>query len=258
MLDKSELKRVTKEDTTISPAEIERFDKMAENWWDPNGEYKMALAFNNARLEYFQAQIEEHFSINMRAARPFSGLRILDLGCGGGLVSESLAKLGAEVTGIDASEMSIQVARRHAVKSGVEVNYRHGLAKELIEEGEQYDVVINAEVIEHVPDQKGLISQTSKLVKEGGLCVLATLNRTIKSYFVGIIGAEYIMRYLPAGTHSWGLFVTPLEMNSWASLNRLQLVKETGMKFNILTRKWKLSNDLGVNYVQIYRKLPKS
>ncbi|GLR71844.1 bifunctional 2-polyprenyl-6-hydroxyphenol methylase/3-demethylubiquinol 3-O-methyltransferase UbiG [Agaribacter marinus] len=262
MLDKNEIKKSDQsgklKDTTVSAEEIARFDKMAEHWWDPNGEYKMALAFNEARVGYFIDNIAQHFGRRSDVQDCLADLRILDLGCGGGLVSEALAKRGATVIGIDASEVSVQVAKRHAIKSGLEIDYRNVLARELIAANELFDVVINAEVIEHVSDQKGLVKDCAKLTKPNGIVVLATLNRTIQSFFFGIVGAEYIMRYLPAGTHSWGLFVTPLELNSWASLSRLQLIEEKGMNYNPFKKAWKINNSLKVNYVQIYKKLTKS
>ncbi|MGQ8365586.1 bifunctional 2-polyprenyl-6-hydroxyphenol methylase/3-demethylubiquinol 3-O-methyltransferase UbiG [Glaciecola sp. 1036] len=256
MLDKSELKSVTSQDTTLSSEEIARFDRMAEQWWDPNGDYKMALLFNEARVAYFVETICSHFKRSASARNCLSGLNILDLGCGGGLVSEALALKGAKVVGIDASQTSVEVAKRHAVKSGVSVDYRHQTSKQLVDARESFDVVINAEVIEHVPDQKTLVKHCAYLTRVGGLTILATLNRTVKSYFFGIIGAEYIMRYLPVGTHSWGLFVTPLELNSWASMSRLQLIEEKGMSYNMFTKSWKLNANLSVNYVQVYKKLP--
>ncbi|MEM0911949.1 MAG: bifunctional 2-polyprenyl-6-hydroxyphenol methylase/3-demethylubiquinol 3-O-methyltransferase UbiG [Pseudomonadota bacterium] len=255
MLDKSELKKVSENDQGVSPEEIARFDRLAQAWWDPQGEYKAAIAFNEARVSYFVDKICQHFNRDSAAQDCLSGLSVLDLGCGGGLVSEALARFGADVTGIDASELSIQVAKRHALKSGLKIHYEHTLARELIQRENQFDVVLNAEVIEHVPDQKGLVKQCSKLAAKDGLVILATLNRTITAYLIAIIGAEYIMRYLPIGTHSWGHFVTPLQLNSWASLAQLKLLQEIGMRFNPFSKKWSLTNSLRVNYVQTYRKM---
>lgn len=260
MLDKSKLsslqKNVEDENSNISPEEIARFDALAESWWDPNGKYKTALEFNRARVEYFIEQICAHYKRNTTQAKPLSGLRILDVGCGGGLVCEAMAKAGADVTGIDVSEMSIQVAKRHALKSGLNITYIHQHAKQTVEENDEpFDVVINAEVIEHVPNQKELVKQCSDLTKIGGCLIMATLNRTLKSFLVGIIGAEYIMRYLPIGTHSWYLFVTPFELNSMASIARTKLITEIGMKYNLLTKQWRTTSSLAVNYVQIYERL---
>lgn len=260
MLDKSKLTKVKKnfesEGANFSESEMAKFDALAENWWDPNGKYKTALEFNRARVEYFIEQICDYFNLDINKIKPLEGLRILDVGCGGGLVCEPLAKAGAIVTGIDVSEMSIEVAKRHAKKSNLDINYIHTHAQHYVETHEEpFDVVINAEVIEHVPNQKELVGQCSKMCKQGGCVIMATLNRTVKSFLVGIIGAEYIMRYLPRGTHSWYLFVTPFELNSMASIARLKLVTEIGMAFSIFTKKWRTSRSLGVNYVQIYEKL---
>ncbi len=260
MLDKSKLSTVNNDsenpDGNFSPEEIAKFDKLAESWWDPNGQYKTALEFNRARVEYFVEQICQFYDLDINKIQPLTGLRILDVGCGGGLVCEALAKGGATVTGIDVSEMSIEVAKRHAIKSNLQIEYIHTHAQHFVESNEQpFDVVINAEVIEHVPNQKELVGQCSKLCKIGGCVIMATLNRTIKSFLVGIIGAEYIMRYLPRGTHSWHLFVTPFELNSMASIARMKLVTEIGMAFNLITKKWRTSRSLGVNYVQIYERL---
>ncbi len=255
MLDKSELKKVSKNDSEVSPDEIARFDKMAEAWWDPDGDYKAAIAFNEARVSHFIEKICDHYNRKSNTANCLRDISILDLGCGGGLVSEAMASRGAQVTGIDASELSIEVAKRHAAKSRLSITYEHTLARELIKRQQKFDVVINAEVIEHVPDQKGLVKQCSQLTKKDGLVILATLNRTITAYFIAIIGAEYIMRYLPIGTHSWGYFVSPLQLNSWASLAQLKLMQEIGMRFNPFSKKWSFTDSLKVNYVQTYRKL---
>lgn len=254
MLDKSTLTSL--KDSNVSAEEIAKFDALAESWWDPNGKYKTALAFNRARVEYFIDKICEVHNRNKDKIKPLEGLRVLDVGCGGGLVSEAMAKAGATVTGIDASELSVQVAKRHALKSELEIDYIHAHAQQFLETApEPFDVVINAEVIEHVPNQKELVQQCSKLCRVDGCVVMATLNRTVKSFVVGIIGAEYIMRYLPRGTHSWHLFVTPFELNSMASIARMKLVAESGMAFNPLSKQWRLSTSLGVNYIQVYQKL---
>ncbi|WP_395338098.1 bifunctional 2-polyprenyl-6-hydroxyphenol methylase/3-demethylubiquinol 3-O-methyltransferase UbiG [Ningiella sp. W23] len=256
MLDKSKLTKTREDEQNISKEEIAKFDKLAENWWDPKGKFKTALEFNRARTEYFIEQIAIHFDRNPHSIDCLKALRVLDVGSGGGLVSEALARAGAIVTGIDASETSVQVAKRHALKSNLDIEYKHMLAEHMLKEARQFDVVINAEVVEHVPMPKELISQCSQLTKEGGCIVLATLNRTLRSFIIGIVGAEYIMRYLPIGTHNWHMFIKPLELNSWASINRMQLIEEKGMKYNLFTKQWNLSKSTAVNYVQIYRKLP--
>lgn len=262
MLDKSKinpLKNDCTERTPIgnfSPTEIAKFDQLAESWWDPNGKYKTALEFNRARVEYFITQICLHYGRDFNKVAPLKGLHILDVGCGGGLVCEPLAKAGATVVGIDVSEMSIEVAKRHALKSGLNIEYRHEHAQHTsTSDTHRYDVVINAEVIEHVPNQQALVKQCSQLCKIDGCVIMATLNRTIKSYLLGIIGAEYIMRYLPIGTHSWRDFVTPVELNSMASIAHLELVTEMGMSYNLFTKQWHTTPNLGVNYVQVYKGL---
>lgn len=259
MLDKSNLKSIQSDtsDKSFSEAEIAKFDKLAENWWDPKGKYKTALAFNEARVDYFIKQICLHYNRNPNSKRPLTGLTILDVGSGGGLVCEPLAKAGATVTGIDASEMSVEVAKRHAQKSRLNITYQHKTAKQAVASFDQvFDVVINAEVIEHVPEQKELVKQCTQLCKVGGCLIMATLNRTIKSYIVGIIGAEYIMRYLPIGTHSWSLFVKPYELNGMASLVRLKQVSEKGMSYNIFSKRWKTCKSMQVNYIQVYERMP--
>ncbi|MDT0596204.1 bifunctional 2-polyprenyl-6-hydroxyphenol methylase/3-demethylubiquinol 3-O-methyltransferase UbiG [Glaciecola petra] len=245
-------------DGNYSPEEIAKFDKLAESWWDPNGSYKTAIEFNRARVEYFIAQICTFYNLDVNQDKPLSGLRILDVGCGGGLVCEPLAQAGASVTGIDVSEMSIEVAKRHASQSDLDIEYRHEHAEHTVRHNETpFDVVINAEVIEHVPNQKELVKQCSSLCKVGGCVIMATLNRTIKSFVIGIIGAEYIMRYLPRGTHSWYLFVTPFELNSMASIARMKLVTEIGMAFNVFNKKWRTTKSVSINYIQIYERLGK-
>lgn len=252
MLDKSHLSGELAPNSTISPEEISRFDALAESWWNPNGKYKTALIFNQARLSFIVPQISNHFARDTQSPQPFANLSILDVGCGGGLISEPLAKKGADVTGIDASALSIQVAKRHAQQQNIQINYQHCLSSQLVAQKQQYDVVINAEVVEHVPDQSQLIKESCFLVKPGGLLILATLNRTLKSWAIAIVGAEYVMRYLPIGTHSWSMFVKPSEMQTMVENEYFSLFSETGMMFNPFSQRWRLSNDLSVNYIQCF------
>ncbi|WP_100657801.1 bifunctional 2-polyprenyl-6-hydroxyphenol methylase/3-demethylubiquinol 3-O-methyltransferase UbiG [Alteromonas flava] len=254
MLDKSQLSAPLSKSSTLSAAEVAKFDAMAREWWDPQGKFKTALEFNRARLEWFVAQIQAHFSCDPKHSDSLNGLNILDVGCGGGLVSEALAKLGANVTGIDASAVSIEVARSHARQSEITIDYRHQLSSDLVAQNAQFDVVINAEVVEHVPDQKQLISECCQLVKPGGLLILATLNRTIKSFVIAILGAEYVMRYLPRGTHDWRWFVKPKELREMTVSAGLQLTAQTGMSYRLLAKQWVESNSLAVNYAQAYGK----
>ena len=236
--------------SNFSEDEIARFDALAESWWDPKGKYKTALDFNRARLDVIKAQIENHLGKG-KLPPDYSTLSMIDIGSGGGLISEPLAKLGAHVTGIDASAVSVEVAKRHAEKSGVDVNYRHMLSSEVVGEGLQYDVVINAEVVEHVPDQRQLIKECASLVKPGGLLILATLNRTFKSYIIAIVGAEYVMRYLPIGTHDWRKFVKPSELQQWVG-GSFSLKHQVGMKLNPLKGEWLTTSSLAVNFIQTY------
>ena len=257
MLDKSKLTNLSNSNgavSNVSAEEIARFDALAETWWDPNGQYKTALIFNQARISYFVPQICAHFNRDPESEDCLSGLRILDVGSGGGLVCEPLAKLGAQVTGIDASEMSVEVAKRHALKSGLAISYEHMLSSDLAKTGQSFDVVINAEVVEHVPDQAVLIQECGSLTREGGLTVLATLNRTLKSYVIAIVGAEYVMRYLPVGTHSWSKFVTPAELNEMAEKAGLSKFSESGMAYNPLSKQWRLTANMAVNYIQCFKK----
>jgi 2-polyprenyl-6-hydroxyphenyl methylase/3-demethylubiquinone-9 3-methyltransferase len=252
MLDKSQLS--PQQNTTLSAAEIAKFDQMAVEWWDPAGKFKTALAFNEARLSWIIPAIIQHFGSQSSGNNTLQGLTVLDVGSGGGLVAEAIARRGAQVTGIDASAVSVEVAKRHTQLSGVHVYYRHELSAALVERGETFDVVINAEVVEHVPDQQQLIKECCELVKPGGLLLLATLNRTLKSYIIAIVGAEYVMRYLPRGTHDWRYFVKPSELTNMAKAHGCELKDSTGMSFNLLSRQWKCSNDQAVNYIQAYTK----
>ena len=252
MLDKSQLSAPVSS-SNVDAEEIARFDALADAWWDPEGKYKTALSFNAARVAFIVEAIRKHFKPSGVADSLFSGLSILDVGSGGGLICEPLAKRGALVTGIDASATSVEVARRHALKRDLQIDYHHCLSGEWKAKGYTYDVVINAEVVEHVPDQAALIKECADMVKPGGLLVLATLNRTLLSYVIAIVGAEYVMRYLPVGTHSWTKFVRPEELDSWvgASLSRKY---QSGFKLNPLSKQWRASPSMQVNYLCVYGK----
>lgn len=233
-----------------SAEEIARFDKLAESCWDPESEYMTALEFNRARTVTMLHEICHHFGRSHDKDNAFHDLNILDVGCGGGLICEAMATEGAQVTGIDASSISIEVATRHAGQQGLTIDYKHCLVEELGNE-QKFDVVINAEVVEHVPDQPAMIKDCARLVKPGGMLILATINRTFTSYLVAIIGAEYVMGYLPKGTHSWRKFVKPRQLDKWVGRDFYKTFK-CGMTMNPLNKKWRRSKGMRVNYMQCY------
>jgi 2-polyprenyl-6-hydroxyphenyl methylase/3-demethylubiquinone-9 3-methyltransferase len=235
---------------TIDPAEVAKFEAMAQEWWDPNGKFKPLHMLNPCRLDYITAQIASEFGRDLAAPKPFEGLRILDIGCGGGLLSEPMARLGAEVVGADAAERNIPVARIHAEQSGLQIDYRHTTAEALAAQGESFDAVLNMEVVEHVADPGAYLRACHALMKPGGLMVCSTLNRNPKSYLVAIIGAEHVMRWLPKGTHDWAKFITPDELFALLEGAGLTPVDRKGFVFNPLAWSWSLSDrDLSVNYV---------
>ena len=235
---------------TVDPAEVAKFQAMAAEWWDPNGKFKPLHMLNPCRLDYITRQIAAQFNRDLASDKPFEGLTILDIGCGGGLLSEPMARLGATVVGADAAERNIPVAQVHAAQSGLEIDYRHTTAEAIAEAGEQFDVVLNMEVVEHVADPQEFITVCQQLVKPGGLMICSTLNRNAKSFAMGIIGAEWIMRWLPKGTHEWNKFITPDELFSMLETGGLTPVDRKGFVFNPLGWSWSISDrDLSVNYV---------
>jgi 2-polyprenyl-6-hydroxyphenyl methylase/3-demethylubiquinone-9 3-methyltransferase len=264
--------------TTINPEEVERFSRIAEEWWDENGKFKPLHRINPLRLRFIRDHACAHFGRNPDTLRMLSGLTLLDIGCGGGLLCEPLTRLGASVTGIDASEKNIAVASLHAEQMGLEIDYRattpealaegasqeseatHGAAAAEPEHGKrspthQYDIVLALEIIEHVEDVPLFMESVCALVKPGGLLFMSTLNRTVKSYALAILGAEYVLRWLPVGTHSWNKFVKPSELNTYLRNQRLQLMEQTGMVFNPVKNIWSLKpDDLGVNYLLVAKK----
>lgn len=236
--------------STIDPAEVAKFEAMAAEWWDPNGKFRPLHMLNPCRLDYITAQIAAEFDREAGRDRPFEGLRLLDIGCGGGLLSEPMARLGAEVVGADAAERNIPVARLHAGQSGLDIDYRHTTAEALAAAQERFDVVLNMEVVEHVSDPLAYLSACQKLLKPGGLMICSTINRNPKSYAMAIVGAEYVMRWLPRGTHDWSRFITPDELYDLIRQAGLDPVDRKGFVFNPLTWSWRLSDrDLSVNYV---------
>ncbi|WJY22581.1 bifunctional 2-polyprenyl-6-hydroxyphenol methylase/3-demethylubiquinol 3-O-methyltransferase UbiG [Fontisubflavum oceani] len=235
---------------TVDAGEIAKFEAMAAEWWDPHGKFKPLHMLNPTRLDYITTQIAAEFGRGLKTNMPFAGLRILDIGCGGGLLSEPMARLGAEVVGADAAERNIPVAQVHAEQSGLDIDYRHTTAEALAEAGEQFDVVLNMEVVEHVADPQGYLTACQQLLKPGGLMICSTINRNPKSFAMAIVGAEYVMRWLPKGTHEWQKFITPDELFGLIANAGLTPVDRKGFVFNPIAWAWSLSDrDLSVNYV---------
>ncbi|MCR9124965.1 MAG: bifunctional 2-polyprenyl-6-hydroxyphenol methylase/3-demethylubiquinol 3-O-methyltransferase UbiG [Rhodobacteraceae bacterium] len=235
---------------TVDPGEIAKFEAMATEWWDPKGKFKPLHMLNPCRLDYITNQIAGEFDRDLKTAAPFAGLRILDIGCGGGLLAEPMARLGADVVGADAAERNIPVARVHADRSGLAIDYRHTTAEALATASETFDVVLNMEVVEHVADPPAYLSACHDLLRPGGLHICSTINRNPKSYAMAIVGAEQVMRWLPRGTHEWSKFITPDELFELLRGAGLDPVDRKGFVFNPLTWSWRLSSrDLSVNYV---------
>jgi len=238
---------------TINKLEIAKFSKIAAEWWSPNGKFKPLHKFNPIRIKYLKENIIEHFKLKQTNS-PLKGLNILDIGCGGGLLSEPITRLGAKVTAIDASKKNIQVAKFHAKKNSLKINYLCS-SPEKLNLNKKFDVVLNMEIVEHVEDLNFFIKKSSNLLKKNGLMFIATLNKTFKSYMFAIIGAEYVLRWLPIGTHDWEKFVKPDNLVSLAINSNLKLKKLSGMKFNPIIDKWSLSNDKSVNYIAKFKKI---
>ena len=234
--------------TTINKEEIQKFSKLADEWWDVNGKFKPLHMFNPIRIEYISEIIKKHFKVKNNKVEFLKGLTILDIGCGGGLISEPMARLGAHVTGIDASEKNILIAKLHAKKSGLEINYI-STSPEKFQEHEKFDIILNLEIVEHVDDINLYIKSCRKLLKKNGLMFTATLNRSFISYLKAIIGAEYILRWLPIGTHDWNKFIKPEELEKYLFLEDFKTLDIKGLSFNPFTKKWKRTNNLSVNYI---------
>jgi len=236
--------------STVDPHEVAKFEAMAAEWWDPTGKFKPLHMMNPVRLDYITSQIAAEFARDLSADKPFDGLRLLDIGCGGGLLSEPMARLGATVVGADAAERNIPVAQIHAEQSGLDIDYRHTTAEAMAAEGEQFDVVLNMEVVEHVASPIDYLTACRNLLKPGGLMVASTINRNPKSFMVAIVGAERVMRWLPVGTHEWNKFITPAELEDLITRAGLRQVDQKGFVFNPISWQWSISSrDLSVNYV---------
>ena len=237
---------------TVNKKEIDKFSKLAKEWWDPNGKFKPLHKFNPVRLDYIKKSILK--KLKKGNGTYLKNVKILDIGCGGGLLCEPLTRLGAQVVGIDASNKNIKIAKIHAKKSDLKINY-YCTTPENFNYKEKFDVVLNMEIIEHVEDVNLFLKESSKFLKKNGIMFIATLNKTLKSYFFAILGAEYILRWLPIGTHDWNMFVKPSELVEICKKNSLKLEEILGVKYNIISRDWELSTDDNVNYIALFKKI---
>ena len=236
--------------SSIDPAEVERFSRIAAEWWDPRGKFAPLHKFNPVRLAFIRDQALYRFRRDAKARRPFEGLRLLDIGCGGGLLSEPMTRLGFQVTGVDASERNIGTASAHAAEQGLDIDYRASTAEALIAAGEPaFDVILNMEVIEHVADPGEYLRTCSRLLAPGGLMIVATLNRTLKAFALAKVGAEYVLRWLPAGTHDWTKFLKPDELRGFLKDEKLQVQGPFGVAYDPLNGRWCRSSDCDINYM---------
>jgi 2-polyprenyl-6-hydroxyphenyl methylase/3-demethylubiquinone-9 3-methyltransferase len=248
------VERVMQAGSTIDEAEVARFSALAETWWDPRGEMAVLHKFNPVRLAYIRDATCKSFERNAKQLDCLKGLRILDIGCGGGILCEPLARLGANVVGADPAEKNIAAAKVHAAKSELAIDYRATTAEALADAGETFDIVLAMEVVEHVTDVKLFVSRCADMVRPGGLMIAATINRTLKSFALAIVGAEYVLRWLPRGTHSWDKFVTPDELEIAMERADLRTTDERGVIYNLLADRWELSTDTDVNYMVLGEK----
>ena len=233
--------------TSVNKKEIDKFSKMANEWWDPEGKFKPLHKFNPTRIKYIKENIINNFKLKNKF-RPLSGINILDIGCGGGLLSEPMSRMGANVTGIDASDKNIKIAKLHSKKNKLKINYLCS-SPEKLKIKKKFDVILNMEIVEHVEDIDFFLKSCSKLLKKNGLMFVATINKTLKSYIFAIVGAEYVLRWLPIGTHEWEKFVKPEDLKKILMKYDLSLNKLEGMNFNIIKDEWSISRDLSVNYI---------
>jgi 2-polyprenyl-6-hydroxyphenyl methylase/3-demethylubiquinone-9 3-methyltransferase len=234
---------------TVDPEEVARFERLAATWWDPRGKMGMLHKFNPVRLGFIKEAACRWFDRDPKRLDSLSGLRMLDIGCGGGILSEPLARLGATVVGADPAAANIEAARLHAAEGGLTIDYRVTTAEALADTGERFDVVLAMEVVEHVADLSLFVKRCAEMVKPGGLMIAATLNRTFKSFALAIVGAEYVLGWLPRGTHQWDKFVTPNELEAVIERHGLKVVDETGVIYNLLADRWQISTDMDVNYM---------
>lgn len=237
--------------SSLDSGEVEKFSKLAAEWWNPKGKMGVLHKFNPVRLAWIKEQACARLGLDPLARAPFEGLRLLDIGCGGGLLCEPMARLGASVVGVDASEKNIKTARVHAAEMELAIDYRVGMAEDLAAAGEKFDIILNMEVIEHVAQPAFFVASCASMLKPGGLMFVATLNRTLKSFGLAIIGAEYVLGWLPKGTHEWERFVTPDELRGWMSENGVGVKAESGVTYHPLADEWRGSRDMGVNYMVV-------
>ena len=237
--------------STVDPEEVARFSALATEWWNPRGKMAPLHKFNPVRIGYVRDQAALRFGRDAKRLDSLKGLRILDIGCGGGLLSEPLARLGAGMVGVDPSETNIEAAKQHAEQSGLAIDYRCTTAEDLAEADEQFDIVLAMEVVEHVSDVPLFVASCADMVKPGGLMIAATLNRTLKSFALAIVGAEYILRWLPVGSHRWEKFVTPNELEIAMEQGGLRVIGSQGVIYNIVADRWQLSSDMDVNYMLV-------
>ncbi len=245
---------VAAQDRSVDPAEIRKFTAMAAEWWSPNGKFAPLHKFNPVRLRFIRERTAQHFGRDALNLRPFEGLTLLDMGCGGGLLCEPMARLGFSVTGADASDTNVHIARAHAGQSGMNVDYRCTTAEALVAAGETFDVVLNMEVVEHVADLQAYLTSCADLVRPGGVMFVATLNKTFKAFALAKIGAEYILGWLPRGTHDWSRFVTPQTLKALLEDAGLDVQAIQGVSFDPLGWEWHLSSDTSVNYMVVAEK----
>lgn len=243
------VKAASERTSTVDPAEVARFAALADQWWDPRGKMRPLHKFNPVRLGYIRDRICARFGRDPKSLESLKELRVLDVGCGGGLVCEPLARLGASMVGVDPGAANIAAARLHAGKSGLAIDYRVATAEELADAGERFDVVLALEVVEHVADVTLFVRRSAEMVKPGGLMIVATLNRTLKSFAFAIVGAEYVLRWLPVGTHRWEKFVSPDELEAALAAAGLQVIDETGVIYNPFADEWRRADDTDVNYL---------
>ncbi len=239
--------------TTVNKKEIEKFSQLANDWWNPKGKFKPLHHFNPARIKFIKEKLTSYFKLSPKSSKPLRGLKVLDIGCGGGLLCEPLSKLGANITGIDASNINIKVAKLHAKKMNLDIKYIH-CPPENLNIKKKFDVILNMEVIEHVSNVNQFIQTSSRLIKKDGIMFVATINKNLKSFLFGIVGAEYILKWLPIGTHDWNKFLTPQNLEKIMTDNNFTANEVIGMKFDIFSNSWKVSSDTSVNYISTFLK----